>query len=89
MSDNAMTMIWAVYDADNFECGGIDSLYWSYEGALEGAKKLVADENATLARFAERNDEVEHYPKEMEQQGPDKWRWTHRTINVQRVEVRP
>lgn len=83
MSDGAT--VWAVYDADNFECGGISSLHWSYEGAQAAAKVLVAKENTYLAS----HDEIERYPKEMEQLSPDKWYWRHRTIEVAQVKVNP
>jgi len=84
---NVITVIWAVYDADNFECGGIHSLHWSYEGALSVAKELVSKENQYLA--ASRGDEVPRYPKQMEQQSADRWYWKHRTIEVKRAEVKP
>ena len=93
LSEAAMTKqtepvqcIWTVNDSDNCECGGIVSLHYSAEGAIEYAKQLVKRENEALAS---RKTHDEDYPKEMTYRGNNEWYWTHRTISVEEAKVKP
>jgi hypothetical protein len=72
--------IWAVYDHDNYECGGISSLHWSKEGAAARARELVEQEDKFMLRRT---------GKRMQLVGPLEWTWQHRTIEVRLAEVLP
>jgi hypothetical protein len=71
--------VWSVIDSDNYECSGITSLHWSYEGALEVALKIVAHENILLERGR----------KPMEMISKDKWYWQHRTVEIEEATINP
>lgn len=72
--------IWSVIDSDNFECGGIHSLHWSLEGAVQESLDLVAKEDLVCLAAT---------GKRMALIGPREWAWTHRTICVEVAKVRP
>lgn len=72
--------VWSVIDSDNYECGGISSLHWSKEGALQRAHELVKQEDETVLR---------NTGERMKLTGPMKWAWRHRTIEVAQAEVLP